>query len=347
MLTKIAARRLLRSLCVLPIFTALVATPATAEADQVLCGPVSFQVPIVENGPKDHTVAGTYCRVQATRPPRVVQLLVHGGTYTRTLWDWPQQPDVYSFARDAVSEDRGTLSIDRIGHGESSKPPSADVTIPNGNVALNEVVQQVRDGSLTIDPVDSVVWIGHSLGAVAAYDYGARYNDVDAFVFTGSVHFMKPSFLGLMTNNLEPAGPDAGYLTTKPGTRDDLFYRPASADPAVIAQDEALKDTITNGEIVSGLALLNVAPAQSPTQAIRKPVAVVMGEFDNLVCGGTDGLTCTPTALRTMEAPYFTNATRLDVMVVPGVGHSHLHLNAPALYTAITDWVSLAVPLAP
>jgi hypothetical protein len=69
-----------------------------------------------------------------------------------------------------------------------------------------------------------------------------------------------------------------------------------------------------------------------------------MGEFDNIVCGGPDGMTCTKTAIQAMEAPYFTNASRLDVATISGLGHSHLHRNAPALYSAMTNWTRQVAP---
>lgn len=346
MSSNIAMRRLLRSLCILPFLALLAGTPAAADAQDevtgIICAGVTLPVPSTENGPADVAVSGTLCR-PSWQTPTTVQLLVHGGTYTRAFWDWQQQPDSYSYMRAAVRAGYATFAVDRVGHGLSTKPASPNVTLERGNTALHGVVTFLRNGIVGI-PFQRVVWVGHSIGAVAGYDYGGRYDDIDAYVFTGSVHFMKPSFLGLMTNNLAPAGADAGYLTTLPGTRDDLFYRPSNADPAIIAQDEVLKDTLTNGEIVSGLAQLNVAPASSPTQQIEEPVSVFMGEFDNIVCGGADGIVCNKANILAMEAPYFTNAARLDVATISGLGHSHLHLNAPALYSAMLNWTRIVAP---
>ncbi|GAB3456477.1 alpha/beta hydrolase [Actinophytocola sediminis] len=343
MAKNIASGRLLSALCVLPLLAVLGGTSAAEATEEISCTNVTLPVASVVDGPADVAVSATLCR-PTWQTPTTVQLLVHGGTYTRAFWDWPQQPDTYSYMRAAVRAGYATLAVDRIGHGTSTRPPSAEVTIPRGNTALHGVVTHLRAGIVGGIPFQRVVWVGHSIGAVHGYEYGGRFDDVDAYVFTGSAHFMKPSFLGLMTNNLVPPGADAGYLTTVPGSRDDLFYRAAVADPAVIAQDESLKDTLTNGEVVSGLALLNVAPAQSPTQRIDEPVSVFMGEFDNLVCGGPDGITCTKAAVEAMEAPYFTNAARLDVATISGAGHAHLHLNAPALYSAMLNWTRTVAP---
>jgi hypothetical protein len=51
-----------------------------------------------------------------------------------------------------------------------------------------------------------------------------------------------------------PAGP--GYLTSLPGTRESLFYNPATASPAVVATDEANKDTATAAELASSRWIL-------------------------------------------------------------------------------------------
>jgi hypothetical protein len=62
-----------------------------------------------------------------------------------------------------------------------------------------------------------------------------------------------PYLADLYPADLDPKFTGAGfndtYLTAVPGTRDDLFYNTATADPLVIQHDEDLKQTATTGEL--------------------------------------------------------------------------------------------------
>jgi pimeloyl-ACP methyl ester carboxylesterase len=334
----------------LPLFlTAGLALGFAAPADaavQVVCSMITTRVPSVDGGPLDVKMGGTLCRPEGQPMPRTVQLLVHGATYTRTAWNWPQNPATYSYVQDAVNAGYATFAVDRLGHGESTHTPASTLTIQAGSTALHGVVTQLRNGTIGGTPFSKVVWVGHSLGAVHGYDYGGRYSDINAFVLSGSAHFIKQSWLNLITTSLQPADPSSGYLTTIPGRRDDLFYNTATADPAVITQDEALKDTITLAEVNSALPLVTVSPANSPTQNITVPVLIPMAQFDNLVCGGPDGITCTSTSIRNLELPYYTHAPSVTAQVTSGSGHQlSQHPTAPTAHSAILSWIQgVALP---
>jgi pimeloyl-ACP methyl ester carboxylesterase len=344
-------RRMRRSIlcCSLTIVLTTLGTAIQAGADAaavvVSCTSVTASVSSVDGGPADLQVSGRLCRPQGLQP-RTVQLLVHGATYTKAVWDWPQNPATYSYVQDAVTAGYATFSVDRVGHGASTHPASGNVTIPNAATALHGVVTQLRNGTIAGFAFTKVVWVGHSLGAVIAYDYGGRYDDITAYLMIGSVHFLKQSWLNLIIASLTPTSPDPGYLTTTPGSRTGLFYYAPTADPAVIAQDEALKDTITNAEVNTALPLVTGVSAQSPTQGIDVPVMIAMGQFDNLVCGGPDGMTCTPTALLNLEQPYFPNAPSIGVTVVGNTGHMlSQHPSAPATHALLLVWIhTVAAP---
>ncbi len=342
MIKFVALKRLSIPLCVVPILVALGGLPANA-VNGVICTQVTVPVSSVGTGPPDLNVAGTLCRPD-WQTPRTVQLLVHGATYTRLAWDWPQSPSTYSYVQVAATAGYATLSVDRIGHGTSTHPPAANVTIQAGTTALHGVVTALRAGTVGGIAFQKVVWVGHSIGAVHGYDYGGRYTGIDAYVFTGSIHFIKVSWLDLIKNSLQPSS-EPGYFTTIPGVRDDLYYRTAMADPAVIALDESTKDTLTDGEVQTAIALVNVPANQSPTLMINKPVLVFMGEFDNLVCGGPDGITCNQANVRAVEQPYFVNSPRLDVRTISGSGHNlSQHVNAPSPHWTIVNWIGQVAP---
>jgi hypothetical protein len=60
-----------------------------------------------------------------------VQLLIPGATYGRVYWDFGTIDGVrYSYARDVAAAGFPTFAIDPLGSGNSSHPPSADITMP-------------------------------------------------------------------------------------------------------------------------------------------------------------------------------------------------------------------------
>jgi pimeloyl-ACP methyl ester carboxylesterase len=127
-------------------------------------------------------------------------------------------------------------------------------------------------------------------------------------------------------------GYDSGYLTTRPGTREKSFHSPATADPEVVAVDEATKDVFAATEYPDGLT--STLPPMS-TQ-ITAPVLVVNGS-DDVLCSRV----CADTAtLQAAEAPHFSPAARLRTFVLPGSGHSvNLARNTADYQAAVRDWM--------
>lgn len=328
------------------VVVAAVVVPAAGHAaGGISCQPLTANVAIVEGGPSEHQLAGTLCR-PAGSTPESVQLLVHGATYDRAYWDWPDRSPYYSYVRAAVAAGYATFSVDRLGAGVSSHPPSTQVTLRNGATALHGVVGQLRSGSLGGSAFEHVVWIGHSFGSIYAWTYAMRFDDIDAYVLTGQLHAIKRSWLAGAFGSLAPAGGglDPGYLTTLPGTRDDLFYYVPTTEAAVIATDEATKDTVTAAELQEGGGP-PPPPEQAPSRSIHVPTLLVVGENDNLFCGPPDGLDCTETNVLAAEAPYYSPAADLGVEAVGRTGHVlSLHLTAPLTHLRILHWTLSRVP---
>jgi len=134
------------------------------------------------------------------------------------------------------------------------------------------------------------------------------------------------------------AGLPAGYVTTRPGTRGADFYNTAYASPAVIKEDEALKETVTSGELASVV----VPVPQALTRAIDVPVLLADGQHDDLDCSPTlTGVSCATAAalIRREQASYGPQAC-LRAFVLPTSGHSiNLHPDAPQWFAAATRWI--------
>jgi pimeloyl-ACP methyl ester carboxylesterase len=283
--------------------------------------------------------------------PETVQLLVHGSTYNHHYWDTPLNPERYSHVVAALEAGYATLNIDRIGTGLSTKPPSHLVTVDLIDEMLHQLVTKLRGGEIGGYPFSRVVYFGSSLTVVNGWVLGSRHpEDIDAFVLTGTVHYVRPGFVDLvMQYHVDPACeslrfkyfvPDCGYVTTRPGWRDDFFWYVPGGSPLAILVDELLKDVVSISLMFETAALaLFPDPETSPSRDIAVPTLIVLGEHDATACG-PDGLVCTEETIRDLEAPFFRSDIVLDVLVPENTGHAlTLHRSAPETADFIHDWL--------
>ena len=332
------ARRACQTLAALALLVPaiLAARPAAAEAVPD-CHAVSIPVALHAGLPRNYQIAGQMCTPPGQHPS-AVQLLLHGATYTRAYWDWPSDPDTYSYVRRAVDAGYAALAVDRIGHGQSSIPLSALVDTSANAYTTHEVIQALRDGQVGTYP--KVISVGHSYGSITALQEASTFNDVDATILTGVAHRFSPTGMAQIVSSFFPSDlGHPGYLTTLPGTRGPDFYNtdPAYTDPAVLAYDEAHKDTVSESELATFAATLLIPPARIPT-------LVVLGSEDAIFCGGLLGTDCSSSAsVKASESLAFPPGC-LATYVLPGAGHDiNLQRNAADWYTAAQTWTSTHV----
>jgi len=335
------------------------APAAARDADEALPQCQAMQVPVTLSQPavSKATLYGELC-VKAGTTPSAVQLLVHGATYNSYYNDWPYRPNFYSYVRKMTRAGYATFNIERLGYAHSTHPDSASVSLLNGAEALHQVIQKLRAGAADTGgrAFSRVIWVGHSLGTLYAWHEAQVAQDVDAFVLTGLLHTVKPSWKTLAFANAIAAGSDpkfatagfasdTGYLTFKAGTRAALFYYTPGAEPDSIALDERLKDTVSGPEFGAALPEFDSpAVATAPSQAIKAPTLLVVGQHDRVMCtfpGDPDGLVCNSNNVAAKESVYYSGVPQLDVLVIPNTGHDlQLHLSAPETGEAILDWLS-------
>ncbi|HEY1748995.1 MAG TPA: alpha/beta hydrolase [Xanthobacteraceae bacterium] len=309
----------------------------------------SFMVPVTAENIPQAKIYGELC-VPAGRTPSAVQVLVHGTTYNHNYWDWPDDPEAHSHVRAALKAGYATFNVDRLGVGQSSKPASNLVTLAATVDTLHQVVAQLRAGAIGGHKFSRVVYFGSSLSTAYGWVEASLHNDVDAFVMTGLLHFTRPTFLGLVQQNLytvcddpvfSKSGLDCGYITNRPGSKVTFFYNTSNADQQVIDSDERLKDVASGALIGQSVPLVLAQPPQeSPSRFIRVPTLVVLGAED-MTAAGPDGIVCTEETVRNAEAPYYPAVPGgIDVHVVPRTGHSlPLHRNGRRTSDFIMDWV--------
>jgi pimeloyl-ACP methyl ester carboxylesterase len=265
---------------------------------------------------------------------RTVQLLLPGGTYGRVYWDFPYRPEQYSYVKSQVAAGYATLALDRIGVGASSRPPGEDVTTAASAHVCHQVIQGLRDGTITGTPAARIVVVGHSYGSMVATLEAATYQDIDGLVVTGMSHTFHEAHLQTVLGSFYPvqedprfagAGLPEGYVTTRPGTRGSNFYFLPEVEPEVLEVDERTKETfIATGE-GSGFAS-SLAPEFS--RAVTAPVLSVLGEYDAVF--DVKGETPESTAW----------GQDFHLVVVPGAGHNlNLHRFAPDFFATVQQWL--------
>src|SRR5438046_2827744 len=157
--------------------------PAYAADSGVRCQSRSVPVTLSDTDRTGYHIAGTLCwKGNPSRRP--VEVLVPGFTYDRGYWDFPLQPQTYSYVQAATAAGYVTFAIDRLGTGQSSYPPSA-VLVASAHVhALHQVVAYLRAQY----PGSPVVAVGHSAGSGTVLQEAADNADVDAVILTGLLH---------------------------------------------------------------------------------------------------------------------------------------------------------------
>jgi pimeloyl-ACP methyl ester carboxylesterase len=330
-------------LCALAL-TVLIPAGAWAEEGGLRCEELSFDVNLAPGDATVYNVFGVLCS-RGSIHGKTIQIALHGATYSHLYWDWPYQPETYSYVRRATAAGYAVLNLDRIGIGRSDHPPAEAVTIESNAYVVHQIVQALRGGSLVVPSfglirADRVVLVGHSLGSAISIQEAATYGDVDGIVLTGVSHTVTPA-LGEIIAVLYPANQDPlfagrdipdGYLTTLPGTR-SVFYHVPAADPEVLAVDEQTKETFTTAELETAL------PSLALSAGVHVPVLVLIGDLDRSFCaepGCTDTLTA--------ELAFYPPDACPEAVAIAGAGHDlNLQLQAPITYDTILEWVDRRV----
>jgi pimeloyl-ACP methyl ester carboxylesterase len=315
------------------LVVALLLSPVSAQAEES-CQELSFPVSVAG---LPQTMAGTLCVPGGGA--NTVQVLVPGGFYNQSYWDIPLYDRTRSFRLAMNRAGYATLTLDRLGTGQSSKPPSVVLTALTQANAVHQVIQTLRPR------FDKVIIGGHSLGSAIAVIEAGTYHDVDGVLVTAMGHRLNipnlaPIFATFAPAALDPAfaarNLDPGYLTTLPGTRFDSLHRPGRYDAAVAAHEESTKDVSAPTELVDAALIATVTPY---SRLIDVPVLTVIASQDPTICGVLATNCATAATLRAAEGPFYRPAAQLRAHVLDGYGHSFNYApNAPAYHSAVVRW---------
>ncbi|GAA0648500.1 alpha/beta fold hydrolase [Kutzneria viridogrisea] len=317
--------------------------PASATAPTVTCTEADVPVTALV---LPATIHGQLCAPEGVTA-KSVQLLLPGATFNRKYWDLPYKPDQYSYQRDMARNGLATFAVDPIGIGQSSRPLSALVTGAGQASAMHQVISALRAGKVGGTRFGKVLIGGHSAGSALSIIESATYHDVDGVLLTGMTHLpnmpvlLKDVAVGLQPVTVDPLlssrGGDPGYLTSRPGERNIMYFSASDVEPGVVAADEQYaKDQVSAVSLVEIIGLGLVSPL---SRSISVPVMLADGGNDTGFCGFLRDCSSAQ-ALRAGEAPYFSDAAQLSVFVLPGAGHGlGLAENAADYRAATLKWL--------
>jgi pimeloyl-ACP methyl ester carboxylesterase len=321
---------------------ALTAPAGAAGHDPARCRILDVPVALGDGGPRG-TIHGRLCTPRGVRP-RVVQLLVHGITYTSEYWDWPGHAGRYSYVAAMHRAGYATFAIDRIGVRRSAHPEGARVTFAANVATLRAVARRLRRGSRTWRGYEHVVLVGHSYGSAIGRAVAATSAGIDGLVASAWTNRADRAALGASATCFAPAGGLTGYLTFAPGCRARLFFHRANAERRVLAEDEALKSTVTGAELASVFQADRGADGWS--RRVTVPVLAAVGRLDATYCGDGGSDCARARALHAAERPFWAGTRSLTTFVLPRSGHNlNLHRNARRFFAATACWLRRRFPV--
>jgi pimeloyl-ACP methyl ester carboxylesterase len=314
-----------------------------AEMPGVSCRDETMPVKLTADAWFTHDVVGTLCWT-GELDDKTLAVMVSGAGYGSVYWDFPYQPDTYSFVRAALRRGLATFNFDRLGMGRSDRPFGLSLGVDNQAYVLAQIIETLQVDSA----FGAVVTLGHSFGSTISLAHALSYpQNVDGIVLTGFVHNSNPGFNLAMRDGVDLAalkGPFAGaivdptYLISKAESRVDLFYSAGNIDRTVVEIDELNRQTTSIGEVISMPLYF-----KEQSKALTLPAFTLIGEDDFVVCGGA--VECTDhDAIVDWEAEFFPPAACHEIVVLDDTNHNaNLHLNAPGNFELMLDWIDRRV----
>lgn len=311
-----------------------------ADMDGVTCEQQRIPVKLAPDGLGDYDLVGQLCWT-GELSDQTLQVLVSGAGYGAAYWDFPYEPDTYSYARAALRAGDAVFNFDRLGMGLSDHPPGALLDVDTQAFVL----KQTLDALANQHNFNTVVMLGHSFGSTISLAHALQWPEQsDGIVLTGFIHNFNPAFAQAMGQTVSFAafsGPlademvDPTYLISTPNSRADAFYTGVNVEDAVIATDEATRETTAMGELFSMSRYF-----KDQSKALTVPVFVLIGEDDFVVCG--KDLDCKDhAALREHELAFYPPTACPEITILENTNHNaNLHLNAQDNFALMLDWIA-------
>lgn len=282
----------------------------------------------------DYNISATYCRASNnTSTPKGLQILVHGIGFDRSYWDFTNATSYTTPVRAAGYD---TLAIDRLGCGTSSHPEGRNELQTNTHIeALRAITMMASNGSLPSanSSYSEIVHVGHSYGSIIINGLVTKYPSLSQGIvltgFSSNGTWVPQTFAGFNPKmasvnaptrfgNMSASPLNNTYLTWTDIYNNELvFFKYPYYNQSVIEQDEATKQPVTYGEIVTlagGIGASN----------FTGPVHVVTGHDDFIFCGGNASATGDPLvpSIPSTVSQLFQSASNFSVYTPLNTGHA-------------------------
>lgn len=275
-----------------------------------------------------------------------IQVLLNGGLFNRAHWDFPYKPELYSYVRYMMDRGWPCLAMDRIGNGDSARPPSGEVNCRSSAHTVHQIVQGLRSGAIGGKAYERIILVGHSTGSAVSAIEANAYQDVDGLVLTGWGHGIPAAmkeFDGWSWHCPAREDPkyahlnlDDGYITIRPGAFGPAFYNVAFTDPGVLELEEKLKDTYCVNEGATVHLSLD-------TMNVRGSVLIANGMLDPYPFAKDRAIGANSATFAAFELPFWHPDVDLQTLVFPR--HSHV-LNTTAghlFFSYVASWADAFV----
>ncbi|OQU93602.1 hypothetical protein CLAIMM_00086 [Cladophialophora immunda] len=290
-------------------------------------------------------ISARYCEPEVKMPQRAqsIQFLVHGATYTKDYWSalgFPGfEPDTYSWIAFASKQGWPTLSVDRLGVGQSSHPdPVHAVQFGLETEVLANIILALKSGVIGGRPFKNIIYVGHSYGSELGNHLAASHPDaIDALILTGfsstraniSIEFSAANSEFVRLEDLA-----SGYLVLPTAGQRSVFYGAnGTFDPRLLDIDTDTQQTATVGEFISRKLPPPVA------NGFTAPVFIMTGDQDQPFCPGGH---C-DSGVNSSLAPtgqLFPKSRSFSFYVPQDTGHDiNIHYSAPVSFARAHSWM--------
>ncbi|KZO92818.1 alpha/beta-hydrolase, partial [Calocera viscosa TUFC12733] len=266
---------------------------------------------------------------------------VHGIPFDSSYWDYPYEPETYSYVWAAAAAGYTTFRYDRLGTGLSDHPQDGvNVVQADTDVAiLSSLASLLRAGGIGGVGYSKILLVGHSYGSVQATALVSRSpGSVDGLIATGfsSYGSFVPLFLasGLWSSAAQVAPyryaalPSTYLLPAVPQASGMNFYYWPGYDPGLFALETASAQPVTVG------VMFTLESVAAPAENFTGPVMLVTGAQDFPFCGG-NCYSLQPSNLTILQETGSTlfPASKFSYYAPQETGHDvNLHLSAPGTY---------------
>ena len=300
-----------------------------ADMPGVRCEQQRIPVKLSPGGFREFDLVGQLCWTGELNK-QTLQVLVSGAGYGAAYWDFPYQPDTYSYARAALRAGDAVFNFDRLGMGLSDHPFGVALDVDTQAFVLHQAIAALTD----MHDFTAVAVLGHSFGSTVTLAHALAWPEqTDGIVLTGFIHNVNPEFGKAMGQSITLAafsGPLAGrlvdptYVISKPDTRGRRLLYNGPDRSRGNCSDNATRETMAAGELISISRYF-----KDQSKALTVPVMVLIGEDDFVVCGGA--LDCTDhAAVIAHERAFYPATTCPEIVVLDDTNHNaNLHRNAP------------------